>query len=325
MNNKICQITLFLLLLISCSFEHPFVSVKEISIVSWNVQTFFDANTDGIEYYEFRSKKSPWNQEMYEERLDKICSVVKKINSDVIVLQEIENEKIIYDIFNRLSNGFENIKESYKYSTFGKTPQSSIGIAVLSKHKIEDVKFHSTDIKTESSQAPDLRPIIEMIIDCGEKKIRLFANHWKSKSGGEENTDKWRKWQEKVLASIFKKDNANEILIATGDFNKDISEFNRDSNGKIMLNNFSFSGRKEVLVYSLWDECLLTNIGSYYFDGSWERIDHFFVEDKDVVKEFEVLSFQELTKDDGTPNRFELYKNSGYSDHLPIYCKIDLQ
>lgn len=51
---------------------------SEVKIANWNVQTFFDANNDGTEYSEFAKSKT-WGEEMYKERLKRLCSVIKNL------------------------------------------------------------------------------------------------------------------------------------------------------------------------------------------------------------------------------------------------------
>ena len=45
-----------------------------------------------------------------------------------------------------------------------------------------------------------MRPIMEVNLDVGGRNVILFVNHWKSKSGGEEESEIWRDWQETLLA-----------------------------------------------------------------------------------------------------------------------------
>ena len=42
-----------------------------VSVVNWNVQTFFDGNNDDIEDYEFKGRA--WNEDLYEQRLLRLC------------------------------------------------------------------------------------------------------------------------------------------------------------------------------------------------------------------------------------------------------------
>ena len=58
-------VVVFVLLLLACKavqfvcYKNP----KKISIATWNVQTFFDADFSGSEYSEYSSTKSGWNSE----------------------------------------------------------------------------------------------------------------------------------------------------------------------------------------------------------------------------------------------------------------------
>ena len=64
-----------------------------LKLMNWNLQTFFDSNFDGNEYTEFKNKKSGWSQEKYEIRLDRLASVVKKLDADVVIMEEIAYKK----------------------------------------------------------------------------------------------------------------------------------------------------------------------------------------------------------------------------------------
>ena len=74
----------------------------EIKIASWNLQTFFDAVKVGTEYSEFTSKKSSWSEEKYKTRLSRLCEILEFVDSDIFIMQELENENILYDIINFL-------------------------------------------------------------------------------------------------------------------------------------------------------------------------------------------------------------------------------
>ena len=315
---------IFFLLCTSCVLENEYSISSDVSLVTWNVQTFFDGNDDGIEYSEFRNKKFEWNEQKYIKRLDNLCKIIEQIDSDIFVMQEVENEKILFDISNRLSHNSWNQNKVYKYSTFSKNENSSIGVAVLSRLKILDIKTHFIDIKNENIKNPSMRPILEVLLEGKNKNIRLFVNHWKSKSGGCEVTNVWRDYQENLLANNFVKKSNNEILVACGDFNKDLSEFYRDENDKIFLQKFTLEDNRSY-VYSPWDDYYNKSFGSYYYKNNWEKIDHIFVEDKKFVKEFSVVQFQELFTEDGKPFAYLIYRDTGISDHLPLYCVINAE
>lgn len=332
---------IFFLAFSSCSAKET--SSKSISIVNWNVQTFFDGNNDGIEYSEFR-KSTTWGQDAYKARLLKLCSAIKEINADIFVFEEIENAGIIYDIANQLAGNSWSFKNNWNYSCFAKKSGDSIGCAVISKLPLFKMTIHNLDIRTEKAKQPSMRPIIKVEFSSGEKTYCLLVNHWKSKSGGAEESEIWRKWQESVLCSRFL-ENSQIPVIACGDFNKDILEFsslesaNIDSDVSLLLRqnpNVKFSKILEDVknetyglqsffeVYSAWKNAFGTLVepGSYYYDSKWERIDHFFVNEKVLVSDFSVLTNGEWCDENLIPKRYKIYTGEGYSDHLPIKCLI---
>lgn len=296
---------------------------NEITITNWNVQTFFDGNNDGIEYSEFKKSSETWNENFYEQRLKRLCSIIEELNSDVFVMEEIENEKILYDISNYLSHNSWFKNKMYNYGAFGKEKTNSIGCAVISKYKIVDLKFHSLDVRTETEKSPQMRAVMEVILEVNNQTISMFVNHWKSKSGGEEKTEKWRLWQENILAREWQS-NLSEIIFALGDFNKDIRDFSRNENNALEFNFIDEKEKSSIAIFSPWDDEQNQEKGSYFFRGSWEKIDHFFVTDRTLINKFTVENLPQILKQDGTPARYELFNHRGFSDHLPITCSIKL-
>lgn len=346
---------IFSVLFCSCSkstgiaFKTSSNSKTELKIATWNVQTFFDAVNDGNEYSEFR-KSNKWNTAAYEMRLEKLCSAIKKLDAEVYVLEEIENERIIYDITNRLAGNTWYKNKKLNYAVFAKDSASSIGCAVLSRHQLSDVSVHATDIRTEKNKQPAMRPLIEATVTKNGRNIILYVNHWKSKSGGKEETEVWRTWQESVLAGRIVSV-ADGTSISCGDFNRDIADFmqmnsatdddiyfgNDDFSNKsesqpanttnIFLRHRGFEKEKKVAAYSPWlDEIAVANCdsqGSYYYKGNWECIDHFFSTGNANIKNFKVATDEPFTKKDGTPNKYAVYAGKGTSDHLPLVCIVE--
>ena len=159
----------------------------QVDIVTWNVQTFFDATTEGTEYSDFKNHKY-WNEKKYIERLNRLCLVLKTLNADVYVLQEIENESVLIDISNVLAGNAWRAKDNWKFSCFAKEEGSSIGCAILSKIPLTKVRTHGLDVRNENETQPSLRLMIQASLQVGESELVIFANHWKSKSGDAEKS-----------------------------------------------------------------------------------------------------------------------------------------
>lgn len=285
----------------------------EIKIASWNLQTFFDAVKVGTEYSEFTSKKSTWSEEKYKVRLNRLCEILELADADIFIMQELENEGILYDIINNYR--FQGRRDkAYLYGAFIGEKNQAFGCGVLSKIPLYNLKSHQIDIKTENEEQPDMRPLMEFSVD-EENTKRIFVCHWKSKSGGESETELWRNYQQKLLSKVINFSSCNFVIC--GDFNKDINDFDIQ-NEKVVLKNENI----EIMLKSSWLTFPLEESGSYFYQNNWEKIDHFFVSENSKIKEFYTIKNGPNITSEGTPFRYNLWNGQGYSDHLPIVCTV---
>lgn len=306
--------------MISCKSDDS-ESEKKVSvkIMNWNLQTFFDASFDGNEYSEYKSAKSGWNEQKYIQRLSRLEEVIKEIDADILVFEELEKEEQLYDISNRLSGTF-NFARIYSYGFFAANPGSSIGCAVLSRFPLGEATCHNIDVRSETLPQPSMRPIIKIDVYVKGKTLALFVNHWKSKSGGEEESRIWREKQENLLARLMSSCKT-KAKIAAGDFNMDIEEFSYHEDGK---NNILLNGSFSAAVYSPWflENGELKKPGSYFYQQNWERIDHFFAGGNAKISDFSPESEGSWADSDGHPSRYKIWSGQGYSDHFPITCVV---
>lgn len=306
----------------ACS-EHA-RSSRSITILNWNLQTFFDAEFDGNEYAEFTSKKSGWSREAYMERLERLATVIKASNADILVFEELEKEAQLYDIANMLSGTF-SFSKLYRYACFATEKGSAIGCGVLSRLPIEAVSAHYLDFQDGKHRQPPLRPILELSVPNQEKTLTIFVNHWKSKSGGTSETDIWRNKQERQLSRLMlKAERAGNCVLACGDFNRDISEFEFFLDEET---NILFHGKENIAVFSPWfdENTISADVGSYWYKDKWERIDHIFVCGGARIKSFTPMNNGAWADTNGHPRKYKIWNKSGYSDHLPLLCTVILR
>ena len=300
-----------------------------LSLVTWNVQTFFDGEKDGTEYSEFL-KGGNWNREKYSARLERLCNVISALNADVFVLEEIENEGILQDISNSLAGNSWMAKNLFCYSCFAKPAGTGIGIGILSRYELMDFTTHSLYIRSQKIENPSMRYLIQVTVDIDGRELVLFANHWKSMSGSKEETEVWRDWQESLLADRLAGVKSAGILpaVACGDFNRDIGTFVRQSTGEVLLRCSGFGKTETVSAHSPWysaNGALSTEIGSYWFQEKWERIDHIFTFGDVEILSFAPAAFSPWASDGKIPIAYKISTGEGYSDHLPLLCKIRLK
>lgn len=295
-----------------------------LTLVSYNVQTFFDATEDGTEYKEFKGKKSKWSEEAYKERLERLCRTIKTLDADVYALLEVENEGVIQDICNTFP-AIQWGKNDYRYAAFNKGTGGAFGCAVLSRCPITDVTVHGIDIRTHGEKQPPLRNILSLQVQKGSG-ITLFVNHWKSKVGGGKESAYWQNWQEGVLSSLFNEYRALPT-IACGDFNRDIADFDTEGD---YVRLHGIAGADDAVVKSAWS--VMDNApsdvkaegaaGSYYYKGKWERIDNVFANPLVAIDSFCAVCNGEWAADGGKPVRYNVRNRTGYSDHLPVMATL---
>ncbi|UTC62204.1 endonuclease/exonuclease/phosphatase family protein [Treponema sp. OMZ 787] len=317
----------FSFLLVSCTgcssrFFLQSTGKDEISIVSYNAQTFFDAVEDGNEFKEFKGSKTKWSKEKYAERLLRLKEAVnlaclglglgEKEIPDILVLQEIESRAVIDDFCKILP-----MNNSYKYAVFI-PPQNrgAFSTALLSKFPITETKVFNV-----YSGKRSLRPLIETRIQIGnstgDNELVLLNVHWKSKVG-DSDTDSIRRQQEeqayKRLLELKNSEPQTPFIIC-GDFNQTLGEFS-------LLSEFDNCWNAET--YQRAVQAGSQPSGSYFYRGKWEGIDHFFYSDnlsdgKNLdLSFFCVINSMPLTNKAGKPQKYSVSKGTGYSDHLPI-------
>lgn len=309
-----------------------------LTIVSWNLQTFFDAASCGKEYEDFLGKKSKWTEEKYKIRLERLCEYMKNMNADIYCFMEIENMAVIQDIANTLQSGLSGM--SWPYAYFTKEEDASLGSAVFSKYQAESFTAHSLACQAavqteafsdfpvgESLTQPSMRPLMELrfslasLSDFGAQKFVLFVVHWKSKSGGAKESNVWRNCQEAVLSSRIEKAlSAGYSVVACGDFNKDLAEFKFSKTPESIELKGNFN---TVTVKSPWFSS--SDSGSYFFQEEWSRIDHFFLAGNVGCLSFRTLCSGDHVTSAGIPYSYDVWTGNGYSDHLPLACQLSFQ
>lgn len=196
---------------------------RDISVVSWNVQAMFDGKDDGWEYEEYRDG-SGWNVEKYEGRLNSIARAIQGAGEktpDVIVLIEVENRGVMEALHRA---GLD--KAGYTTAYFASNEGYSLGIGVLSKLSLTKMAAHSINI--DGKVIP--RPVAEICFNVGGEEVALFACHWKSKLGGEAETESLRREAAKVILRRQREIcevNPDAAIVIVGDLNENYDEFYR--------------------------------------------------------------------------------------------------
>jgi len=257
-------------------------------------------------------KISCWNVNSVRARVENIKSYLLKYKPDILMMQEIKTEDptFPYDDFSALD---------YESHVFGQ--KSYNGVAIISKHKLENIRIDLIKDKLKQSR------IISAEVKFKKKNIQLINIY--TPNGNPVDTEKYeykKKWLTLFIKAIKKEQSSNSNIIISGDFNVipediDVYDSNRYINDALFrieirkkyreLINLGFADayryfNKSKQEYTFWD----------YFASSWQknygmRIDHFLVSNN-LIGKVKSININKKPRSKTKP-----------SDHTPIELEIN--
>lgn len=339
-NLRIKIIIISILLTFLCSIAST--EAKTFKIASYNLENLFDLTKDGTEYIEYiPNTGSGWNKNIVEIKITNIAKVIKDLKADVIALQEVESEKALILLRNKL----KEINVDYPYLEIGNSWITPVECAVLSKFPIINKK----EIRVSYGST---RNILKVTLDIDGSHLILFINHWKSKRGPESLRIAYAK---KLKAEINKLKNDVDFIL-TGDFNSNYNEYQTFRNVRKLNNTLGVTGINHILktiknsepvdektlmnqvkneyLYNLWLELNKSKRWSYNFFGNKNSPDGIIV--SKGLYDNQGISYVDNSFDKFSPDylfkgnaiyRWQITKGGkgkhlgkGYSDHLPVFA-----
>jgi endonuclease/exonuclease/phosphatase family metal-dependent hydrolase len=283
---------------------------EKLGILSWNVQALFDGEESGSEYDDY-GETAGWSAEKYAARLTSIARGISRVPAgfpDILALVEIENPQTLQDLAGNLAS-LGGDKARYRYSFFANVSGMSLGVGVLSKFPLSRQAAHSFSAELEASP----RPVAEVWVETGGTPLALFICHWKSKLGGDEETEGQRRASARLILRRLREIEAEAPgvpVLIMGDLNENHDEYYRqagrylcallpddpraaqnaglyrDSGAEapqvqedfLVLSDLkpprpSYFAEGTTVLYSPWGRELKK--GSYFYNNEWETIDHF--------------------------------------------------
>jgi endonuclease/exonuclease/phosphatase family metal-dependent hydrolase len=347
MTRKAAPVFLFIFLLsfLSCG--------ERIVVASYNVENLFDDHNEGREYSEYSGEK--WSRELYHRKLSAIARAIKAASvrgPDILCFQEVESELALRDLRDRRLNGF-----GYRYLLFVPQQQVATTVACLSKIPVVHTRVHQVG----KFNGVPLRHILELQVEYEGSTLYLFNNHWKSKTGGVEQTVAARRQAAAVLTDrlreILRSDPEADLLVI-GDLNENLDELTHvegryrtatvpDSISQSRINavepdalfitseveRAGLRGQRVVL-YDPWYELDPEQRGSSVYRGRWQTPDRILLSPGLFDGEgfsYSPGSFQVLRAgflvdpESGFPRRWRhggTVADHGTSDHLPVLLTL---
>ncbi|MDR2760048.1 MAG: endonuclease/exonuclease/phosphatase family protein [Spirochaetaceae bacterium] len=349
--NKLAPVFFLMILgLSSCtaSSVRDSQGMRTVTIAAWNVQALFDGTETGNEYGEYTAS-SGWSKEKYLARLTFLSQGVDLISADILAMIEVENPQILETLSSDLL-----AKQKYHWNFFANNPGASLGIGVLSRFPFIRTKTHSAVYGEETTP----RPVLEVWLEPAGRPLVLFICHWKSKLGGDKNTEPLRRASARIInrrMEEIRQEYPEIPVIILGDLNENHDEFYRqkgayvsallpddpgaaEAAGKIPAgvrardDFLIISGEKPPRAehfprgsrafYSPWE--IELSPGSYYYQDTWETIDHLLLSEALFdnsgwdFDSCQAVAQEPFLNAQGYPNAYNPRTGFGLSDHLPL-------
>jgi hypothetical protein len=303
----------------------------DFKVASYNVENFFDLHYDKTEYKEYIPYTKYWNKTSYTNKLTNVSKVIKDLDADILALQEIESESVMDAIIQK--------NPQYKYFRFLKNKNAAIGVSLLSKFPI----LNSENIIIDKYDKY-ARDILKVTLNIQKKPFIIYVNHWRSKRAKESQRIKYALALQKEINTL----KSNEDYIILGDLNSNYNEYQTFKYDKRLNDTFNITGINQILNttidenlvrknsiltynqkvhYNTWLDLPIQNRFSTLFRTDNNTPDHILLsqalfDDKKIYyldNSFMVFKKPYLYENNKII-RWNKYKNTGYSDHLPIYA-----
>ena len=233
--------------------------IKSVIIGTYNTHLFFDKVCDSGSCSDSDFEKLPSDSE-YNTKVGDLAGSLREIGADIILLQEVEKESCLKDLFEKSGDYDE-------YYLGEKGSLASVDTGVMTKGEIIYKNKHTEQIECaecEGGKTTFSRAFLEIHIKLGGREIIVFSAHFKSKA----DDDAPRRLAEAAAAAkILKKTTEkypDALIVMGGDLN--------DEPGSDTLEPFE----SESTFLRVADELSTKDQATYSYRGEAIAIDHIF-------------------------------------------------
>ncbi len=331
---------LAILIMVSCPLyaQRP----DTLRIVSYNVENLFDYENDPITEDDAFTPEGEyqWIEKKYKNKINNLSRAITAAGGwhkpAIIGLCEIENKKVLNDLFNHTQ-----LKGSgYQFIHQDSPDRRGVDVALAylpDQFRVINQRFHQ--VKQEREDDKPTRDILEATgILPNKDTLHIFVNHWPSRYGGELESEHKRIGAARLLKGLI--DSILSVhpkgrIICMGDYND--YPYNTSIKEVLQVVHPQESKIKGKALYNLCAQFDgRSDLGTHKFGGEWGVLDQFIVtgilldkKEKTHTSLDKVHICQEdflLTEDKTGKAPKRAFRGTfyayGYSDHLPIYMDL---
>lgn len=273
-------------------------------------------------YYRESCFNLDWTEEVFERKSQRIAEVMNGVffpsQPDVIVVQEVEN-------MNALESVARKLGPKYRAVLIEGPDERGIDTGVITRLNVLSSQLHS--FNTVSGRPT--RGILEVVVQAGNYKVTVLANHWPSQNNPDGNR---MNAGEKLLQAAKAAQKRSDLVIAAGDFNTS-SDDELNALETYVYPNFldaESSARRLGVKFEAQ--------ASYSHRGVWASLDHIFLmKGSRLTRKVDFSQVSLYTeqgklienyvfqgRNESRPVRYDHETGEGYSDHLPLAMTIKL-
>jgi len=313
---------------------------SEVMIGFYNVENLFDtvnAPYEGDDWL-LVSDKINWEEGNYFKKLDNLSRAIASIGNggpDVLGIAEVENACVLADL---VQTG-ELAKKGYKVVHEESPDRRGIDVALIyDPQKFEFQVFQTFEVDFKSDPQYVSREILTVKGLINEMEVYLLVNHWPSRGGGQEKSEPRRLDAAATASDIvaqIREASPDAGIILMGDFNDDPSnESLRNELGAAPLRNPSLTD--PGLYNAMYDLHDPESEGSLTYRGKYNLFDQIILNEKLLGSQ--TVSYIPNSATIHHPNFMRFrgkgpsraihkgeFKPYGFSDHFPVYVKLEVK
>lgn len=320
--------------------KEPERHIMPFSFMFYNTENFYDTKDDPntLDDNYTPEGSARWTEERFEDKVEKLTKVIRDIlrpdTPDVIGLAEVENKTVLNSLLGEMAQ--QGISD-YDYIHFESPDERGSDVAMIyNRNMFSIIETEAIEVRLPGIEDRTRDILHVQGLTPNAIKMHIFITHFPSRKEGTERSERRRYFVAGELQNAVYKvlnENPEEHVIVMGDFNDTPDD---KSVSEVLGAQKSFENIEKTKLYNLLYPRYKRGMGSTYHKG-WLLFDQIIVtgnlllshkidckpEYADIFNPPYLLHFDD--QDRVRPNRTYRGKyTGGYSDHLPIYLRINL-